>query len=79
MTDGLNLLFCNELGPAKLVRRIGLGALDRLPPLKHLAMRRGMGLTGDLPRLARGELPRARGAGLSARDPDRLLRGRRLV
>jgi hypothetical protein len=28
-------------------------------PLKHLAMRRGMGLSGDLPRLARGEMPAA--------------------
>jgi 2-octaprenyl-6-methoxyphenol hydroxylase len=57
LTDGLNLLFSNDLGPAKLARRFGLAALDRLPALKHLAMRRGMGLSGDLPRLARGELP----------------------
>ena len=57
MTDGLNSLFSNDLGPARLVRRVGLSALDRLSPLKHLAMRRGMGLSGELPRLARGELP----------------------
>ena len=57
MTDGLNSLFSTDLGAAKLVRRLGLGALDRLSPLKHLAMRRGMGLSGDLPRLARGEMP----------------------
>ena len=57
MTDGLNSLFSTDLGPARLVRRLGLGALDRVPPLKHLAMRRGMGLIGELPRLARGELP----------------------
>ena len=57
MTDGLNLLFSNDLGPAKLARRIGLAAIDGLPALKHLAMRRGMGLSGNLPRLARGELP----------------------
>ncbi|HEX6115151.1 MAG TPA: FAD-dependent monooxygenase [Geminicoccaceae bacterium] len=56
MTDGLNSLFSTDLGAAKLVRRIGLSALDRLWPLKHLAMRRGMGLSGDLPRLARGEM-----------------------
>jgi 2-octaprenyl-6-methoxyphenol hydroxylase len=61
MTDGLNRLFSNDLPAAKLVRRIGWGALDRLPPLKHLAMRRGMGLSGDLPRLARGELPQPLG------------------
>jgi 2-octaprenyl-6-methoxyphenol hydroxylase len=57
MTDGLNSLFSTDLGAAKLVRRVGLSALDRLWPLKHLAMRRGMGLSGDLPRLARGEMP----------------------
>jgi 2-octaprenyl-6-methoxyphenol hydroxylase len=57
MTDGLNSLFSNDLGPAKVLRRAGLSALDRLSPLKHLAMRRGMGLSGQLPRLARGEMP----------------------
>ena len=57
MTDGLNSLFSTDLGAAKLVRRVGLSALDRLWPLKHLAMRRGMGLSGDLPRPARGEMP----------------------
>ena len=57
MTDGLNTLFSNDLAPAKALRRVGLSALDRLSPLKHLAMRRGMGLSGELPRLARGELP----------------------
>ena len=57
MTDGLNSLFSNDLAPAKLLRRAGLIALDRVAPLKHLAMRRGMGLSGELPRLARGEMP----------------------
>jgi 2-octaprenyl-6-methoxyphenol hydroxylase len=57
MTDGLNSLFSNDLGPAKVLRRVGLNALGRLSPLKHLAMRRGMGLSGELPRLARGEMP----------------------
>lgn len=55
LTDSLNRLFSNDLGPAKAVRLAGLTALDRLAPLKHFAMRRGMGLTGDLPKLARGE------------------------
>jgi 2-octaprenyl-6-methoxyphenol hydroxylase len=55
LTDGLNRLFSNDLAPAKLIRSLGLAAVDRLPPLKQLAMRRGMGLVGDLPRLARGE------------------------
>jgi 2-octaprenyl-6-methoxyphenol hydroxylase len=60
MTDGLNSLFSTDLGAAKLVRRVGLSALDRLWPLKHLAMRHGMGLSGDLPHLARGEMPAVR-------------------
>jgi 2-octaprenyl-6-methoxyphenol hydroxylase len=57
MTDGLNSLFSTDLGAARLVRRLGLSALDRMSPLKHLVMRRGMGLSGDLPLLARGEIP----------------------
>jgi 2-octaprenyl-6-methoxyphenol hydroxylase len=56
MTDGLNSLFSNDLAPAKVVRRLGLSALDRMPSVKHLLMRRGMGLSGALPRLARGEM-----------------------
>jgi 2-octaprenyl-6-methoxyphenol hydroxylase len=56
MTDGLNSLFSNDLAPAKIVRGLGLSALDRLPPLKHLLMRRGMGISGALPRLARGDM-----------------------
>ena len=55
LTDGLNRLFSTDLLPARLLRRLGLGALGQLTPLRHLAMRRGMGLAGDLPRLARGE------------------------
>ena len=57
MTDGLNSLFSNDLAAAKVVRGLGLSALDRMSPLKHLLMRRGMGLSGTLPRLARGEMP----------------------
>jgi 2-octaprenyl-6-methoxyphenol hydroxylase len=55
LTDGLNRLFSTDLPAAKLVRSLGLAVIERLPPLKQLAMRRGMGLEGDLPRLARGE------------------------
>ena len=55
LTDGLNRLFSNDLAPARLIRGIGLNALGALAPLRHLAMRRGMGLAGNLPKLARGE------------------------
>ena len=54
-TDGLNRLFSNDLGPLRLVRDVGLAAVNRLPPLKRLFMRHAMGLVGDLPRLIRGE------------------------
>jgi 2-octaprenyl-6-methoxyphenol hydroxylase len=55
LTDGLNRLFSTDLVPARLLRAAGLNALGWLAPLRRLAMRRGMGLTGDLPKLARGE------------------------
>jgi 2-octaprenyl-6-methoxyphenol hydroxylase len=55
LTDGLNRLFSTDLAPARLVRGLGFAVIDRLPPLKELAMRRGMGLAGDLSRRARGE------------------------
>ena len=55
LTDGLNRLFSTDLAPARLLRGLGLGALGALAPLRHLAMRRGMGMAGDLPKLARGE------------------------
>jgi 2-octaprenyl-6-methoxyphenol hydroxylase len=63
ITEGLNGLFSNDLGPAKMLRRVGLSALGRISPVKHLAMRLGMGLSGELPRLARGEIPQARSSG----------------
>jgi 2-octaprenyl-6-methoxyphenol hydroxylase len=55
LTDGLNRLFSTDLAPARLLRAAGLNALGLLAPLRQLAMRRGMGLAGDLPKLARGE------------------------
>jgi 2-octaprenyl-6-methoxyphenol hydroxylase len=55
VTDGLNRLFSNDLGPLRLVRDLGLAAVDRAPPLKRFFMRHAMGLVGDLPRLVRGE------------------------
>jgi 2-octaprenyl-6-methoxyphenol hydroxylase len=55
VTDGLNRLFSNSVAPVKLVRDLGLAAVDRMPPLKRLFMRHAMGTLGDVPRLARGE------------------------
>jgi len=55
VTDGLNRLFSNDFPPLRLVRDLGLAAVDRLPPLKRLFMRHAMGMVGTLPRLVRGE------------------------
>jgi 2-octaprenyl-6-methoxyphenol hydroxylase len=55
VTDGLNRLFSNDIGPIKLIRDIGLGLVQQAPPLKRLLMRHAMGLVGRLPRLVRGE------------------------
>ena len=54
LTDGLNRLFSTDFLPAKLLRHTSLSVLDNLPPLKSWVMRRGMGMSGDLPKLARG-------------------------
>lgn len=55
LTDGLNRLFSTDFIPAKIVRRTSLAVVDNLPPVKSWLMRRGMGIAGDLPKLARGE------------------------
>jgi 2-octaprenyl-6-methoxyphenol hydroxylase len=55
VTDVLNRLFSNDLAPLRLVRDLGLGAVERLPPVKRMFMRHAMGVLGDLPRLVRGE------------------------
>jgi 2-octaprenyl-6-methoxyphenol hydroxylase len=55
VTDGLNRLFSNELPPVRVVRDIGLAAVNRAPRLKKFFMRHAMGVVGDAPRLVRGE------------------------
>ncbi|MCE2509558.1 MAG: UbiH/UbiF/VisC/COQ6 family ubiquinone biosynthesis hydroxylase [Alphaproteobacteria bacterium] len=58
MTDGLNRLFSNDLAPLRIVRDAGLGAVNRLPPLKRQLMRHAMGMPlggwDKGPRLVRG-------------------------
>lgn len=54
MTDGLNRLFSNAIGPVRLARGIGLAAVNRMPPLKRLFVRNAMGLAGRRPRLMQG-------------------------
>ena len=54
-TNSLNLLFSNESKLLRAVRDIGLGIVDRAPPLKNLFMRQAAGLTGEVPKLLKGE------------------------
>lgn len=54
-TDSLNRLFSNDLPPVRLLRDLGLAAVNRVPPLKRFFMRHAMGMVGDLPRLVKGE------------------------
>jgi 2-octaprenyl-6-methoxyphenol hydroxylase len=56
-TDLLNRLFSNDITPVRLVRDIGLAAVNRVPPLRRFFVRHAMGLVGDLPKLIRGERP----------------------
>lgn len=53
--DALNRLFSNDRDTVRLARDLGLGLVDRLPPLKRFFMREGAGSTGDPPRLLKGE------------------------
>jgi 2-octaprenyl-6-methoxyphenol hydroxylase len=55
-TDVLNRLFSNQSDALRLVRDIGLGLVDRLPPLKRMFMREAAGLSGEVPKLLRGEV-----------------------
>lgn len=43
-TDGLNRLFMTNLPPLALGRRLGISAVDRIPPLKRRFQRHAMGL-----------------------------------
>ncbi len=54
-TDVLNRLFSSAFGPLRLVRALGLAAVNRFGPARRMFMREAMGLAGDLPRLVRGK------------------------
>src|SRR6201994_3679012 len=54
-TNSLNFLFSNESTLLRTVRDIGLGLVDRAPPLKELFIRQAAGLSGEVPRLLKGE------------------------
>nr|WP_275451017.1 ubiquinone biosynthesis hydroxylase [Afipia sp. P52-10] len=54
-TNGLNVLFSNRSSLLRTVRDIGLGLVDRMPPLKNALIQQAAGLRGEVPRLLRGE------------------------
>ncbi len=54
-TNSLNFLFSNKSTLLRTVRDIGLGLVDRAPPLKNMFIRQAAGLSGEVPRLLRGE------------------------
>ena len=54
-TNSLNFLFSNQSTLLRTVRDIGLGLVDRAPPLKSLFIRQAAGLSGEVPRLLKGE------------------------
>ena len=48
--DGLNRLFSNDSAPLRTLRDLGLGLVDRAPPLKRFLVREAAGATGTVPR-----------------------------
>ena len=45
----------NRSDALRLIRDVGLGLVERVPALKGLFIREAAGLTGDVPKLLRGE------------------------
>jgi 2-octaprenyl-6-methoxyphenol hydroxylase len=54
-TDLLNRLFGNEQPSVKFIRDLGLRAVGLLKPAKTVLMREAAGLSGEVPKLMRGE------------------------
>jgi 2-octaprenyl-6-methoxyphenol hydroxylase len=54
-TNSLNVLFSNDWPLLRSVRDIGLAVVDRVPPLKEMFIRQAAGLSGETPRLLKGE------------------------
>ena len=54
VTDGMNRLFSNDIGPVRAVRDFGLGLVDRLPVVKDALIGRAAGIERGGPRLLSG-------------------------
>jgi 2-octaprenyl-6-methoxyphenol hydroxylase len=53
--DGLNRVFSIDNTVLRAARGAGLGIVDQIPQLKQLIMTEAAGLSGDLPKMLRGE------------------------
>ena len=53
-TDVFNRLFSNDNGVLRVVRDLGMGAVNAMPVVRRRFIREAAGLTGDLPRLLQG-------------------------
>lgn len=53
--DGLNRLFSSDNALVRAMRDLGLGVVDRMPAVKQMLVTEAAGLSGDVPRLLRGE------------------------
>ncbi len=54
-TDSFNSLFSNDNPAIRLVRDLGMGVINAAPGLRRGFVREAAGLTGDLPKLLRGQ------------------------
>jgi len=53
--DGINRLFASDATLLRSAREVGLGVVDRIPALKRFFVGEAAGLSGELPRLLKGE------------------------
>lgn len=54
-TDGFNALFSNDNPLLRGLRDIGMGMVNKVPALRRSFIREAAGLTGDLPKLMKGQ------------------------
>jgi 2-octaprenyl-3-methyl-6-methoxy-1,4-benzoquinol hydroxylase len=56
LMDVFYRFFSNDILPVKLLRNLGLGLAQRIVPARIKVMKAAMGIEGNLPKLAKGEL-----------------------
>jgi 2-octaprenyl-6-methoxyphenol hydroxylase len=49
-------LFSTNNAPLRFFRGVGIDVVNAIGPVRRLFMREAMGITGDLPRLVRGDV-----------------------